>query len=366
MSVIPNVESFSDATSITKGTMETVSKVARAIRNNQSSSLVEYTEATRMRPLALVDEELRHQEIMPTILQTALSMFCGYLLQAVALDNQSVTVNAIKRIDKFNPRRSVRENANGAFANLVGSAEQYRHKLPDAVSISVEDNAVLMSGKDDIKRITEDSNLAVGKILEIVLSEGDHKVTIPVTVTLGVLTANRSAISSVLSVSGGALTLSERWEGFKGGELRFWKDLVFGMDLVDKHRGAILKDKSGLYKELSRRRTGNFISQVLSGQASVGDISNILVLSKATMRSIEREIGYPISSAKCRDRLFSITSAMILMVVDMENHGLTIWHRGFDGPSELSFKEIKNSSKGGDLNITDIVRAYSSMQSPSF
>lgn len=77
------------------------------------NSLVSFTESSRVEPLTIVGTDCMHLDYLPDVLQSLLSIFSGYYLQALAMTTQINGTSVTKHLDRLNPNRK---------GDLVGSA----------------------------------------------------------------------------------------------------------------------------------------------------------------------------------------------------------------------------------------------------
>lgn len=379
---------------MSKDTIETalslVGKLPDLLRSARSDSLVEFTKPTRVEPIVLMDDRVVNLPFTHDILQTLTSIFSGYYLQAVALSVNVGRIDVTGLLDRVNPNRSIDDNAVKGLANLGGlrsafeSAESYRYALPvpgETVGLeafgleaslykALKDGDVGDSGVgklgDSVKIAQEMSNLAVGKLLEVEVESDGHRAVFPIAVRLIPTAVPPAGVVHTLSLGSQNTTMKERWHAWRSGQLEFVRDLVFCQDLIDAHRNGILKDSSGVYSTSLQRRRTNKISAILSGQPSVATASNIVVISEATRKELERNIGGRLKDFRTREKIFKNTYAMLLAVVDPDWENVTVYHRSIETPTELTAKDLTFASRGNKgPDVAEILRAYTLGQPPS-
>jgi len=376
------------------------SKLPEMVRSAKAGSLVEYTQATRVEPIVLIDEKVTGLSYAPDIMQSLTSLFSGYYLQAVALSVNVGKVDVIKLLDRLNPKRSVTDNVTNAISNgvaMVASLEHleaYRWSLPipgqamglesfggDAViTYSPEAKGddddknklndkpagpAIEFGKDQIKLLGEATNLSVGKMLEVHVESEGQKAVFAINVRLICTAIGSKELVHTLSVGSKVNSVKERWHAWRAGQLEFMRDLVMCQDLIDAHKKTLLKDSSGVYSEILSRRNGNSLSAIFSGNPSVATASNLIVLSSSTAKELEREIGGRLKDFRTREKVFKNTYGMILVVVDPEWDHVTFYHRSIDIPTEMTAKELASSNKGKGPDVSEILKAYQMGGSPS-
>jgi len=214
----------------------------------------------------------------------------------------------------------------------------------------------------------ESANLAVGRVYTVNLTHGKASASIPVMIRLITVECAPDLLVHILSDGARARSSSskERWFSFRLGELKFWRDIVFCQDLIDEHKKALLKDHTGVYKAILDRRAGNVAAAAMSAEPSVGTASNLAVLTRETVREIEKEIGGKLDNVQYRDKLFEMSYLMILAVLDSDYDHVTFYHRGIAKGTELSVRDIKVANKGSGIDVGDVLKQLMMGNAPSF
>ena len=348
--------------------MQLIQKLPGLMKSSDQS-LIEYTKATRVEPIVLIDQRAMNLPYAGDIMQSLSSIFSGYYLQAVAISMNVGNVETLKMLDSVNPRRDPKENMGRFFGEMV-SEESYQYALPrPEENVGLEAYGIeASSSKYSVnKDIQEPGDLSVGKMLEVEVQDGDKKATFPITMRLIVSGTTPEMLVHTLAIGNKNDTnAKERFHAWRAGQLEFIRDLVMCQDLIDAHKDNLLKDKSGFYAKTLQRRKGNKLSAIFSNKPSVATASNIYVITDQTRKQLEGEMRGKLKDFKTRERMFKETYGMLLVVVDTEWEQVTIYHRGIDTPTELSIKDMQRAnSRGGGPDIMEILKAYQLGQSPS-
>lgn len=384
-------------------------KVEDIWRAGKSESLVDYTKPARVSPLCLLDADVMFDEITPHVMQSALSLFAGYYLQAWSISMSIGKVDVMRHLDKLNPDRSPIDSATHTGGLLIateGHVEKlevnqdyapsylmnpgnYKHGLPtpqmryglEAINNVITGGSTVdpdernplrandfeaTTGQDVRKELRELSNLAYGKMLAVDVTDGQHSATINVSVRLATSQIASDRLVHILSVGQDVdMGAKDRWYGFKSGRLAFIKDILLCEDRIQAHRQKLAKDTDGLYASMLERQNKNRLAAVLSGNPSVAQASAIFVLSLGTAQRVEREINGKLKDFKVRERLLKNTACMLLIVIDKEYDRATFYHKGIPDPTQVSKREMESANKGSGPNVSDILKAYSLGSSPS-
>ena len=403
------------------------SLVKRLVRTKQADSLVRFTKATRVEPIAMIDQRAAPLPYMGDIMQSLTSIFSGYYLQAVAVACNVGKVKTLQLLDALNPSRDASAAVGAKLANEINSVagnrqtnisllsmESYGQQLPfPGQTVSLEANpfgrvikTMLHSnkhtraedtartaadelnkaaqredakghvhragekdgakfGSDTMKAAKESVDLSVGKLLEVTIKSDGAEATFPIAVRLIATLVAAPVLVHILGDSARDRSLRERWHLYKAGQIKFWRDLVMCQDMIDEHKKMMLKDKSGAMDEIMARRMGNMAASTITASPSVATASNIMVITKQTAKELERDIGGKLSSATIRERILKSTYVMLLAVVDTEWEQITIYHRGITLPTTVAVKELKAANKGGGPDVAEILKAYTLGMNPT-
>jgi hypothetical protein len=268
--------------------------------------------------------------------------------EAKALADAAIKARVEAAFPKDTPEQRMKRALEDA--EIRKFVEDTYSKIPEDVSS--------ISTKDVSKMVTDVANLAVGKVIEVTITENEHTARIPVTIRMRVTSMPSPVLVETLAVGGVDVTAGSRWKAFRAGELGFWSDIVLAQDRIDAHRNAIRKDTSGYYNAVYQRANKNLSAELLGAGPSVGNASAIIVLTEQTRQDLERKIGGRLSDYKTRQNIFINTFSMLMCVVDPEWETVTIFHRGIQMPTELNIKYITSSAKGTGPDVAEIMKAY--------
>lgn len=392
---------MSDLTNIGLGTIRKIEDIWRA---GKSESLIDYTQASRVSPLCLLDTDVMFDDITPSVMQTALSVFSGYYLQAWSLSLNIGRVEVMRTLDKLNPNRNPLDSATNTAGWLIATESldadtpivfgktyaedwrlapsNYRYGLPtkqlqigmealgDLIVGRTDDDGAMLEGgaqnsRDVTKEIKELSNLAYGKLLSVEVTDGNNKGTVNVSVNLGTSSIPSDRLIDLLSTGSEDNSAKERYHGWKSGRLEAIKDMIFCEDLISAHRKNLMKDHDNLYSSMLERQSKNRLAAVFSANPSIAQASNIVIISAETAARLERQINGKLKDFHTRQKLFDKTYIMIFIVVEKDWGRATFYSKGIEHGSTVSQREMDASNKSGGPNVSDILRAYSLGQNPT-
>lgn len=384
-------------------------------------SLNEYTKALRVEPIVLIDQSVESLPYTEDILKTCLTMFSAYYLQAVALSVNIGKVDVAKMFDHLNPERRGGWISNESLrfgvesfslidpATYAAGLPKLRFETPSMERVTggnveeakiIYDAGTALNSRVNIKldtekgelqitsksadltqgsvepvltgqrvdkkgyEVLEKPDLVVGNILDVHIESDGHKAIIPITVRLLPSVIRSEVLVHILSKNERNLSLKERWHELRAGQIQFWRDLVLCQDLIDEHKATLVKDKSGQYQEILKRRQKNRGAAFKSGKQSVADASNIVIMSNASSVKFEAACGGRLKDFRTRERVFEETYLMLMVVIDPEWEQATIYHRGISLPTNISVKAMKQNNKKGGVDVSEVLKAYQLGNSP--
>lgn len=344
-------------------------KDAKKITGNMS--LIDVTQVARVEPIALIDSDCMNLEQITDVVECMHTLFSGYYLQAVNLLGNVGGVSVAKRLAPLNPNRGV------GFEDHYDwrySAEAYAHQLPmthnkpameAAPAGPVLDRSMKPNDKETVS-LNEVSNLCVGKLFNVTIRNDSQSVTVPVSIRLMVSNLPTNTLVSMLTFKNSFdMDMKERYHAWRAGRLSLIKDLILCRDLIDKHRGALIGDKSGVYTEIVDRENKNFAAGLVNKNPSLATASNLTIVSSDTLAEIEHKINGKFTNQKVRNAVFDNTNLMIMAVVDKDWGMVTFYFRGMSESTQVPIRALKAKAKSGSSEVLDVMKAFIAGSNPS-
>lgn len=383
-----------------------IRKIADIWAAAKPDSLIDVTRQLRVEPLTLVDQDCLLLDALPEVMQSLLSIFAGYYLQAVAVTMQVGDIHVGRHLDRINPNRSAAGHlidlGHTASGNIL-RMESYADRLPtpeeyeDGLALEAQGASTTKRVRDQLRaargrlnrekrdqrredtaqrrstnfgdnmqrELKEASNLSVGKLFDVQIGSGKNTVAVPIAIRLMANAITSASLVHILSHGSQDTSVKERYHAWRAGRLDFIKDLILCNDLIEARRRNLMKDKDGLYSAIANRQKNGFWSGILSGQPSIGMASNLVVMSSATADQLELRTNYQLKNFQQRQKIFQETALMIMVVIDKEWDRVTFYHRGIALPTQLGVRDLKAANKGSGPDVSDILRAYQLGNAPS-
>ena len=365
--------------------LELAQGVASTISQMSNKSLSEYTAASRVSAYTLIDRQLlgtMDPKKMNSLLQTVLSLYAGFYLVGINMAMQVGNVKVMRLLDQFNGNSDLVSAAGNSiwWSNEEAGTTVYNNdpvyinpnsrRLPGfssyhpALEEFGTDEVIRGSSRvteidKTIQKITDESSLVVGKILDVKLVQGDCSITMPVQISLSPKTMDSESIVIATQFQTQDKTIAGRYHKWRAGELKFFTEYLLALDLVGLDRKAQLADQSGILTGLRSKRSKGILATVIRGYASPNTISAILIVTKDTAKSMERAISGNFKDYTTRTKYFGGNCLMTLIIVDTMMERFTVYQRGINDYQDYTFDDIKAAGKqANSVDIEGILKAY--------
>lgn len=240
----------------------------------------------------------------------------------------------------------------GEFSKNSTSGDRYQYS-ENGNAFNNQATYVNSSNVSDMQVV---SNLSVGHIVNLKISDGHASREIPINIRLISYPTDQPVLLTILKWSEKDNSLKARWRAYKAGELDGWRDLIFMRDVYVERKQALMNDKTGLFRAMVNRVNKNTLAGVVSMSPSVGTISSIAIVSESTIEMLEDQIDGRFENFAVRQRIMNTTGLMLVAVVDQVTELVKIYTYSQALPEEYSLKQIKGASKGGGNEIADLIK----------
>lgn len=351
---------------------------------NAQNSLTDIVKLTRVQPLTILDSDVLHYEGLPDVLQSTLSIFTGYYLQALAIISNVQSAKVINTLTSINPSAAnqglddmryggtrfnqesfsletyhARMN-NDQEGSWKMTKEAYKYSLPRSKKQFGFESVVKGLDKEAATAVRETTNLSVGKLVNVTLSASDTddtRASMPISIKLATNTMSSKLVEALLTQDSSETSFTERYHAWRGGQIEFLRDLVMCQDLIDNRKKLLMKDKSGVYSSVVAQASNHAMNGLMGRNPSLAAASNIVVISDATQAAIENKLGTRLSDVRTRNKMFQSGYMMILVVIEKRFDRITFYHRGVANPTSVSLRDIKVSNKGSGPDLMDVMKA---------
>jgi len=173
-------------------------------------------------------------------------------------------------------------------------------------------------------------------------------------------------------------SVKQRYLQMSVGEIKFWRDFVFQLDLAKERKKAMIKDKSGILAEMEKiknekmteKLVDNAMSKVGSGTSLSGQKGNlansVMIYDKNSFLSYLNKHGHKWSTPDSRQRFFEKTFTLMIALVDPAYSNVELYFNSIDNGVTYSYKQLSNSSKSDKYDLKDIMASFGQGMAPRF
>lgn len=336
---------------------------------------ISQSSALRVEPITAVSHDLLNHEDIDNVLKANLMLVSSFYSAAMQMRGVIKDVKVLKTLNSLNPDPSLdsfsTESSTGFIPENYGIEEgDYEHGLP--TSRSLENSNIFKSvsvdeGGDETKIFGKEIQIDLADLEE---RDADGKpinksYSIKVLLRLTAKFVSNNTLTAVMTQFDKSKTMSERWKAVKSGRISFIKDFIFNMDLYEERKKLMMSDDVGFYETIMDRSNKSKIIGGLSSNPGMAEATNVYIISEVVERDIEKKLRGRFTSAKVRGRIFDITKAMLITVVDRDREKAIIWYRGLSEPTVISLSKLKSKSKKLD-DMYEIIKSLAAYKAPSF
>lgn len=362
-----------------------------------SDSLIEYTRSTRTEPITMIDHTIIKQPELSDLMATLTTIYAAMYSQAfsIAINHEIGSIRALKALDKINPNRSTSKAFPGLESHSLtlpnyrnieknykttnkitmesnlsvkgGARISHTGDIDIAAKLNYNDDADVANAKENDKhgaKVSTDAitkfnqNLSTGILFDVSVTANGASLSVPLSVRLLANEMEQANVMSILKAAVVNKTAKERYREWRAGGLSFWSDIVLCRDILKEQRKNLIKDQTGIYNEVIKRRSNNKLAGFFSGNPSISNISNILVVKAETITQFETETFKKLKDPKVRDTIFNNTNVMILAVVDADREIVTLYYHSITVPTIVTFRDLKSYNKKQGLDPMEVLRSF--------
>jgi len=159
-------------------------------------------------------------------------------------------------------------------------------------------------------------------------------------------------------------SLRQRWTKYSTGEYTFWTDFMFGLQEMRGLDSALRKDKSGTLVEAMKKRQNALIKRLLSFALPKMQTRNaattVLAITKPSFDRACSNAGIDLRIASHRDRFFTQSMMLMVVVVDIDHSMVDIFTNGLKNYGSYPFVSLeKVGGKDAAMDMKSLLAVLS-------
>lgn len=377
--------------SVVKEAVTTISDVVKKVmqyKDRAAASLTKFTKDANIIGRVYIDEAIAQDDIAIPLMGVLNQMYVSYVLTALHLDVMVVGGRTVREIigkvssEGYHDAANIilnhfgKENLDEPMISLeTGSAriedESQRLVCGRLIELDMHGHVDVTDTRTDYGPPDKDPNKTEvrGTSKTEKQSAQLFRVYIYVQLIPYILDTSTSEDFFSFNFVPGFL---KRWRQLRAGEIKFFRDFIFAKDLIAKQKTAIKKDKDGILVDMMLRQKNALWRWAMQASGIRPENHNaasaICVISKQAFDKACAESRIDFSSNSVRQRFFTKTFTMLVVVVDPMYGTAEMYINGVNAVGKYTFDMInKVGSRGRDsFDLKQIMQALNQGMTPKF
>ena len=363
-----------------------LAKLARwmyTVEDRLSMSLPAYLKRAIIESRTYITREAAVEECINNVLYSINVMYAGWCMTALSL-NQMVNGSKVRDILQTvategldNTRNDIYRRMDDIFSGIESFRKRITPYMASPIIPGIQDDSEDsdFAGTNGTRPIEFPKNyrLTEGIVLDVSFSVGDERsrktVSVPIAVRLHPTVINGDAAKQFFAAN----FKMDTWMRFfkvKTGEISFFKDFIFELDLMKERTNAIKNDKTGTVAEMYRARDNalsSYLLKLIGWRADRQNIASAIhVFTKYQFDDFCRATHCNFENVNDRLKYFRTTLSMIVAVIDNEYQNVDMYFAGVGNKARYQFSQLENFTKPNQFDLTSVMRAFSNTTAPRF
>lgn len=357
------------------------------IEDRTSMSLPAFLKRAVIESRVYLTREAAREECVNDLLYCINVMYAGWCMTALSM-NQMVQGSKIRDILNTVATESIRpQDAYKSLDQAFAALENYKSVNspffpvtlagPSNVIPSIDDpdeDASFAGGAGNkVIEFPKDYRLVSGIVIDVSFGLGDARdkkvLSVPVAVRLDPLLINQDAAKQFFAANF-RQDMWMRWFKVKTGEISFWKDFLFEMDLLDEKYKAIRHDRTGTVKDMydaQQSALSSYLLKIIGWRADRQNIaSSIHIFTKPQFQEFCRTTHCNFDRRDDLLKYLRKTLSMMIAVIDNEYQMVDMYIAGVGKKTTYQFSQLQNYTKPNQYDLTSVMRAFANTNAPRF
>ncbi len=348
---------------------DTVTKQVELLESKMNLSITNFVKKMMVISRVFIQNKIFDDPSLNDNLTCIQHQYLSFILAALNLtdnidNNRTVkTMMEVVSTERYRSFSDIVDTVFGLEANgQNNNTNTTQNKWPDGKSTQLS---------FDVKE--KDLSLACGRIIEVELMNG-KKINIPVQLIPTVIPNDVAEKFVTLNFTP---DITKRWFQVTAGEISFFKDFLFQMDLIKQTEDAIRKDKTGILYEMKMRQRNaareaakdmakNLESKNINNVGKQNLANSIFIFDKQSFMQTAKNAGLNWRNPLARDRFFNLTFSFMVVLIDPIYAKSEYYWSGIDAIGEFSNKQLKSAAKKESYDLKDIMAAFAQGHGPRF
>jgi hypothetical protein len=344
--------------------------------NKVGGAITQFSAQTTIISRAFIEESLTEEIVIPNLMKTIHEWYAAQIIAALHIskmvDSKRTVQDVMSVLQDGRHNRSqdllnnVLERAAGQEAflsNYLGEAglEALKYDSLNQPIRETSDKDSNLNGVSVKSVNTSDNRIGpMGELFEVTLTNPENtnaSVKVPVFIQMQPSLIPHQIAPRFVDMQVQP-SVWQRWTQMRAGELSFWKDFVFKVDVLNAKKNVV-KDPNAASAMRNYLSTISKKDMYALGDASSkksvtrsANLANsVVILSEETIAQAKADSNIDLHREADRQRYFRDTYTMLIAIVDTIHQRVTIYFNGIDGELDVSYNEFRPRDQKFDPNM---------------
>ena len=367
----------------------------RDAKQGMTSSLTQFTKNMNVMGRVYIEDSIAADPIAPSLMSSYHQIYISYIMSALNLDSYCMNGRTVRQLYEIVQTEDFHRDPSSVIADY------FSHVIKPVLTHANNDNVGEVSDEyyfnwlktksiapikgsfesNGIYQLDNDAQrLVAGRLLEFELqapvTQGDKIVNQTnfkayMYVQLIPYIMNSETMATFLRANY-ETNLKIRWDKLRTGEIAFWHDFVFALDLVRQQAQVLKNDRTGVVSEMmnmNRNKLFRWLAGLIDIMPESHNLANaIMIIDRNTFRQTTNEYHIDFRNTEVRQKFFNKTFTMIIGIVDLTYQTVDMYFNGIQMMGTYTFDMInKVGTKGKDnFNLKEVMQAFSQGMTPRF
>lgn len=352
--------------------MDSIRNLYEQYQDAKNLHLPNYIKKSMVSSRVFIQRACAEEPILNDLLGSIQQLYLSWILTAIDMNRYVDGIRTIRNMLDVVATEAMEYNLPMQDdAALISGLASYNGYQPKFDSRSQNNSNKDIKGNTTIVDTTSiELNLSYGRLVEVIFSDSNKvKTSIKLFVQILPLIIPDNVMKEFLMLN---YKPEKKYRKFQlsAGEISFWRDYMFELDLAKRKRKALRDDKTGylreMYNELNKNQKQKMkkYSQLAPNKQNIAN--TIHVYDKASFNRWCGEVRMDFRNPAHREKYFNDTLSMIVATIDSDYEKIDMYFAGIQNRAEFNFNQVKKNSKDNNYDLTSIMKAFSSASAPRF
>ena len=344
------------------------------VRDKSISSLTQYVSKTMICGRVYIEDMISGDPLIHNIIKLLNETYCGLIMTALRLNDIVAGGITIRNLVGAVSTEAF-ENAATKIADEFGSpaTEEIQTDTGDVKEGKTKGNQTSVGDIKEVKIEHDASKLFSGRVVEVTFGTGNEKAKINLTVQLFPYIVPGQVLTEFYTTNANPSWFL-RFAKWRAGEIKFWRDLVFDVDRIEKRAKALRLDKDGILREVEDHKRGGlfkFFSNIFGAKNTVKNrnaANSMTIISKRRLDAICKDLGLNMKNFLDRQKIMQYTMSMIIVEYDPMYETVQLYMNGIRHVGEYNKQIIQDACKGNSdaIDLKQLLTMLAAGNAPKF